>query len=73
MGVELYFYEVVDSADEKLGSVKASGATYIAPVVAVIIGAFIGEDMNSSIVVALVLILGGVILIQTGGRKTALS
>lgn len=64
----LYYYAI-----EKLGSVKASGATYIAPVVAVIIGAFVGEDMNSSIVVALVLILGGVILIQTGGRKASLS
>lgn len=64
----LYYYAI-----EKLGSVKASGATYIAPVVAVIIGAFVGEDMNSSIVVALVLILGGVILIQTGGRKAPLS
>jgi drug/metabolite transporter (DMT)-like permease len=64
----LYYYYI-----EKLGSVKASGATYIAPVVAVIIGAFVGEDINSSIVVALVLILGGVILIQTGGRKAPLS
>jgi drug/metabolite transporter (DMT)-like permease len=64
----LYYYAI-----EKLGSVKASGATYIAPVVAVIIGAFVGEDINSSIVVALVLILGGVILIQTGGRKAPLS
>ncbi|MDO6563445.1 DMT family transporter [Amphritea sp. 1_MG-2023] len=62
----LYYYAI-----EKLGSVKASGATYIAPLVAVIIGAIVGEDMNSSIVIAFMLILGGVILIQTGKPKAS--
>jgi len=53
-----------------LGSVRAAGATYIAPVVAVIIGAVIGEDITSLEIIALVLILSGVLLIQTG-RKTS--
>lgn len=61
----LYYYVI-----EKLGSVKASGGTYIAPVVAVVIGAFVGEKMDASIALALILILGGVILIQTGKHKT---
>ncbi|GAF52379.1 hypothetical protein JCM18900_1894 [Psychrobacter sp. JCM 18900] len=55
---------------ETLGSVRAAGATYIAPVVAVIIGALIGEDITSLEIIALVLILSGVLLIQTG-RQTS--
>ncbi|WP_311946474.1 EamA family transporter, partial [Halomonas piscis] len=54
---------------EKLGSVQASGATYIAPVVAVIIGAAVGEEINAAVILALVLILSGVVLIQTGKRS----
>lgn len=60
----LYYYAI-----EKLGSVKASGATYIAPVVAVIIGALVGEEIDLFLITALILILGGVILIQTGNIK----
>jgi drug/metabolite transporter (DMT)-like permease len=60
----LYYYII-----EKLGSVKASGTSYIAPIVAVIIGAFVGEDINIFVFIALALISGGVILIQTGSRK----
>ncbi|REG79447.1 DMT family transporter [Marinomonas pollencensis] len=55
---------------EKLGPVRAAGATYIAPVVAVLIGAFVGEEITASTILALCLILGGVVLIQTGKRKT---
>ena len=55
---------------EKLGSVQASGATYIAPVVAVIIGAVVGEEITGAVILALALILGGVVLIQTGKRST---
>ncbi|WP_193092827.1 DMT family transporter [Halomonas colorata] len=55
---------------EKLGSVQASGATYIAPVVAVIIGAAAGEEITGAAILALALILGGVVLIQTGKRST---
>ncbi|MEP0074170.1 MAG: DMT family transporter [Marinomonas sp.] len=62
----LYYYII-----EKLGSVKASGSSYIAPIVAVIIGAFVGEEINIFVLVALVLILSGVILIQTGSRKAS--
>nr|WP_299245072.1 DMT family transporter [uncultured Halomonas sp.] len=56
---------------EKLGSVQAAGATYLAPVVAVIIGAAVGEEITGFVILALVLILGGVVLIQTGKRSTA--
>lgn len=55
---------------EKLGSVQASGATYIAPVVAVIIGSAVGEEITGATILALALILGGVVLIQTGKRST---
>ncbi|NWN89954.1 DMT family transporter [Marinobacter adhaerens] len=56
---------------EKLGSVQASGTTYIAPVVAVIIGAAVGEEVTGLVLLALVLILGGVVLIQTGKHKVS--
>ena len=62
----LIYYFII----ETLGSVRAAGATYIAPVVAVIIGAVIGEDITSLEIIALVLILSGVLLIQTG-RQTS--
>jgi len=62
----IYYYII-----EKLGSVRAAGATYIAPVVAVIIGAIIGEDISRLEIIALLLILGGVLLIQTGRNKVA--
>ncbi|WP_288443694.1 DMT family transporter [uncultured Serratia sp.] len=60
-----YYYII-----EKLGSVKAAGATYIAPVVAVLIGVAVGEDINSTVILSLALILGSVILIQRGKRST---
>nr|WP_298250052.1 DMT family transporter [uncultured Halomonas sp.] len=56
---------------ERLGSVQASGTTYIAPVVAVIIGAVVGEEITTTVILALALILGGVVLIQTGKRRVA--
>ncbi|QFU02936.1 putative inner membrane transporter YedA [Halomonas sp. THAF5a] len=56
---------------ERLGSVQAAGATYIAPLVAVIIGAAVGEDITVPLILALGLILGGVVLIQTGKRRNA--
>ena len=62
----IYYYII-----ETLGSVRAAGATYIAPVVAVIIGAIIGEDITRLEIIALLLILGGVLLIQTGRNKVA--
>lgn len=55
---------------EKLGPVRAAGATYIAPIVAVLIGAIAGEEITTPVVIALFLILGGVVLIQTGKRNT---
>ena len=60
----IYYYII-----ETLGSVRAAGATYIATVVAVIIGAIIGEDITRLEIMALLLILGGVLLIQTGRKR----
>lgn len=61
----LIYYFII----ETLGSVRAAGATYIAPIVAVVIGAIIGEAITYLEIVALLLILGGVLLIQTGRKK----
>ncbi len=58
----LIYYFII----ETLGSVRAAGATYIAPIVAVIIGAIIGEAITYVEIIALLLILYGVLLIQTG-------
>ncbi len=60
----IYYYMV-----QKLGAVGASGATYLPAVVAVAIGAAVGETIGLVEVVALVLILGGVALIQLGGAQ----
>lgn len=60
----IYYYII-----ETLGSVRAAVATYIALVVAVVIGAIIGENITSLEVVALLLIIGGVLLIQTSRIK----
>lgn len=61
----IYYYII-----EQLGPVRASGATYIAPVVAVIIGVSVGEPVSSLEIVALASIIGGVVLIQTGKLDT---
>ncbi|WP_036564473.1 DMT family transporter [Brucella intermedia] len=53
----------------KLGPVRAAGATYIAPVVAVLIGAAVGERVTPTELAALALILAGVVLIQTAKRR----
>lgn len=63
-GAFLIYYFII----ENLGPVQASGATYIAPVVAVIIGAAVGERITALEILALALILGGVVLIQTSKR-----
>lgn len=63
----LIYYFIV----QKLGAVGGSGATYIAPVVAVAIGAAVGEHISLFDLLALALILGGVALIQIGKRPTA--
>lgn len=62
----IYYYMV-----QQLGAMGASGATYLPAVVAVIIGAAVGEKVTALELAALVLILGGVALIQLGGRKAA--
>lgn len=64
-GAFLIYYFIID----RLGPVRAAGSTYIAPVVAVIIGAAIGEAVTGIEVLALALILGGVVLIQTGKQN----
>lgn len=60
-GAFLLYYYII----QKLGAVKASVATYIAPVIAVIIGAVMGENVTAIEWFALTLIIGGVIVIQT--------
>lgn len=60
----IYYYMV-----QHLGAVGASGATYLPAVVALLIGAGIGEPVTPLEIIALVLILGGVALIQLGSRK----
>ena len=60
-GAFLAYYFII----EKLGPLRASGATYIAPVVAVLIGVAAGEQVTALEWGALGLILGGVVLIQT--------
>ncbi|WP_439039603.1 DMT family transporter [Acinetobacter baumannii] len=60
-GAFLLYYYII----QKLGPVKASVATYIAPVVAVIIGYFMGENVTIIEWLALALIIGGVVVIQT--------
>lgn len=57
----LIYYFIID----RLGPVRAVGATYIAPMVAVVIGAAVGERITLLEICALVLILGGVVLIQS--------
>ncbi|MBB3934163.1 DMT family transporter [Aureimonas phyllosphaerae] len=63
-GAFLIYYFIIGT----LGPVRAAGATYIAPVVAVAIGALIGERIAGIELLALALILTGVVLIQTGKR-----
>jgi len=60
----IYYYMV-----QKLGAVGASGATYLPAVVAVVIGAAVGETIGAVEIAALVLTLGGVALIQLGGHR----
>ena len=63
----LIYYSMV----QRLGAMGASGATYLPVVVAVLIGAAVGETVTAVEYAALVLILGGVALIQIGGRRAA--
>lgn len=59
-----YYYMV-----EKLGAVGASSATYLPVVVAMGIGFLIGENITIVEIEALILILGGVALIQIGAKR----
>lgn len=62
----IYYYIL-----QQLGAVGASSATYLPAVVAVAIGAAVGEEVTITEVLALTLILGGVALIQLGTRRIA--
>lgn len=64
LAVLIYYFII-----ERLGPVRAAGSTYIAPVVAVLIGALAGEAVTVIEGLALAMILSGVVLIQTGHRK----
>ncbi|WP_457583677.1 DMT family transporter [Ensifer canadensis] len=59
------YYFVVD----KLGAVTAASSTYLPPLVALVIGLFIGETLDGPDLTAMVLILAGVAIVQTAGRK----
>lgn len=61
----LIYYYILD----RLGAVGASGATYLPAVVALAIGAAVGEAVTAIELLALALILGGVALIQFGSRR----
>jgi drug/metabolite transporter (DMT)-like permease len=63
----LYYFIV-----ERLGAVVAASATYIPPVIALLIGIFIaGEPVHALDVVAIAAILGGVFVLQSGRRVAA--
>jgi len=63
----LYYFIV-----ERLGAVVAASATYIPPVVALLIGIFVaGEPVHALDVLAIAAILGGVFVLQSGRRVAA--
>lgn len=63
----LYYYIV-----QQLGAVRAAGVTYIPPVVAVLAGSLLAsEPVLPASVVAMALIMGGVVVLQTGKRQAA--
>lgn len=62
----IYYYMV-----QQLGAMGASGATYLPAVVALAIGGAVGEPISALEIAALILILGGVALIQLGSRRAA--
>ncbi|HEY0288844.1 MAG TPA: DMT family transporter [Pseudomonas sp.] len=60
----LYYFIV-----ERLGAVVAASATYIPPVIALLIGIFVaGEPVHAMDLLAIVAIFGGVYLLQMGRR-----
>ncbi|MBB3004694.1 DMT family transporter [Paraburkholderia tropica] len=63
----LYYYIV-----QKLGALTASSVTYVPPLIAVLIGVvFAKEAVHAMDCVAMLCILGGVFLLQTGKAKKA--
>jgi drug/metabolite transporter (DMT)-like permease len=55
---------------ENLGAVAAASVTYIPPVVALLIGVFlVGDAINPTSYVAMILILAGVAVLQFGSRR----
>lgn len=61
----LYYYLL-----EKFGAVASSGATYMAPAVALVIGWAVGEKFGLSEFAALVLIICGVMILHVGRQRT---
>ncbi|KXF80970.1 DMT family transporter [Enterovibrio coralii] len=67
MAYMMYYYIV-----EQMGAIKASGSTYIPPVVALAIGAiFVGETVTTLDIIAMVVILSGVWMIQRAKQNLA--
>lgn len=56
---------------QELGAVAASGATYITPVVALLIGWAAGEDVGLLEMAAVALILASIAMLQVGRRRAA--
>lgn len=63
----LYYFIV-----QQLGAVRAAGVTYIPPVVAMLIGSLLAhEAVAPASLVAMALIMGGVVVLQTGKQQAA--
>lgn len=60
----IYYYLL-----QQLGAVAASGATYITPVVALLIGWAVGEPIGPLEIAAVLLILGSIALLQIGRQR----
>jgi drug/metabolite transporter (DMT)-like permease len=61
----LYYFIV-----QRLGALAASGVTYIPPVIALLIGTLlVGEPIKSLDLLAMLLILGGVYVLQSGKKN----
>jgi drug/metabolite transporter (DMT)-like permease len=55
---------------QRLGALAASGVTYIPPVIALLIGTLlVGEPIKSLDLLAMLLILGGVYVLQSGKKN----
>jgi drug/metabolite transporter (DMT)-like permease len=64
MAFLIYYYLL-----QELGAVAASGATYITPNVALLIGWFVGEKIGVLEIVAIILVLASIAMLQIGRQR----